>query len=275
VFYKKAGESVENYAKRLTSLCADGILTLMLLVQRLIAALPFLAASAFAHEYPLQFTPAAGGRNLVVAGYQITGSTVIGNCSYDIVTSGSGKGGGYHTTTTHYYQTCTWDLSGKLLSVVSGAPVAPPPLYTTGTRTVYAVSGAITSGTDSALSPDHGFVDAPGSHFTWGAFTPPPGPLAQNITLKLTSDGDMALNISEVTEATAVARSHMTSTTCVGTLAVGSTCSIVIFYNPLLLTSPSGLAYETLTVTVQSDSPQSPQFVSQFTIRVWVGSGDN
>src|SRR5713226_8754466 len=64
-----------------------------------IGVLSALAVSGFAHEYPLQFTPASGARGLVVAGYQITASTVTGTCSYYTVTSGSGRGGGYHTTT--------------------------------------------------------------------------------------------------------------------------------------------------------------------------------
>jgi hypothetical protein len=65
-----------------------------------IAVLTVSAVSALAHEYPLQFTAAAGARGLVVAGYQITGATVTGTCSYYTVTSGSGRGGGYHTITT-------------------------------------------------------------------------------------------------------------------------------------------------------------------------------
>ena len=64
-----------------------------------IALLGALASPALAHEYPLQFTPAAGARGLVVAGYKITGNTVTGTCSYHTVTSGSGKGGGYRSIT--------------------------------------------------------------------------------------------------------------------------------------------------------------------------------
>src|SRR5712675_345999 len=96
------------------------------------------AQMAWAHEYPLQFTPNAGARGLVVAGYAFNGNTVVGNCSYYTVHSGSGRGGGYHTTTTHYNQTCTWDLFGNLLTIAAGATTAPTPLYTSGTQTVYA-----------------------------------------------------------------------------------------------------------------------------------------
>jgi hypothetical protein len=56
------------------------------------------ADSAAAYEYPQQFTLASGYRALVVAGYQFSGNTVIGNCSYYTVHSGSGRGGGYHST---------------------------------------------------------------------------------------------------------------------------------------------------------------------------------
>jgi hypothetical protein len=80
-----------------------------------------LSISAFAHEYSLRFTPPAGARGLVVAGYQITNGTVTGTCSYYVTTSGSGRGGGYRTTTTYHNQTCTWDITGNLLGVVAGA----------------------------------------------------------------------------------------------------------------------------------------------------------
>ena len=69
-----------------------------------------LAAPAGAYEYTLQYTPNAGARGLTVAGYGFSASGVTGNCSYYTVTSGSGRGGGYHTTTTYYNHTCTWDL---------------------------------------------------------------------------------------------------------------------------------------------------------------------
>ena len=104
---------------------------------------------------------------LVVAGYQFVGETVVGNCSYYTVTSGSGKGGGYHSTTTYYNQTCTWDLYGNLLTVAAGAPAVPTPPYVNGTQTVYAMNNnGGTTGSDSALA-GHGFVNTLGSHYTW------------------------------------------------------------------------------------------------------------
>src|SRR4051794_9878972 len=109
---------------------------------KVVTSVVLLVSSACAYEYPLQFTPAAGARGLVVAGYQISGATVSGTCSYYIVTSGSGKGGGYHTTTTYFNQTCTWDLSGNLLTVTAGAPAVPPVLFIIGTRTAYSTDGS-------------------------------------------------------------------------------------------------------------------------------------
>lgn len=239
-----------------------------------IAVFTMSAVSALAHEYPLQFAAAAGARGLVVAGYQITGATVTGTCSYYTVTSGSGRGGGYHTTTTYFNQTCTWDLTGNLLSIAAGAPAAPPVLNTDGTRTIYASNGSSTTGSDSALLPNHGYVDTPSPHYTWGPFTPPPGPAAQTLTLTLASDGETPLDISAVSETTALARSHMVATSCVGVLPPGTSCSITIYYDPARLAYPTGLMYDTLTVTVQSDAPQIATFSSRFTIRVRVGDND-
>ena len=46
---------------------------------------------ARAYEYKLQYTPVGDYENLVVAGYQIVGRTIVGNCSYTAITSGSGR----------------------------------------------------------------------------------------------------------------------------------------------------------------------------------------
>lgn len=237
------------------------------------AALLVFAISLFAHEYPLQFTPGGGARGIAVAGYQITNTSVIGTCSYYVVTSGSGKGGGYHSTTTYYNQTCTWDLTGNLISVTAGAPAVPPVLYVSGTRTIYAINGAATAGSDSSLSPTQGYIDTPSPHYTWGPFIPPTGPAAQNVTLTLTSDGDMPLDVTSVSETTVLAHSRMLSTNCVTVLVPGASCSISIYYDPTRLAYPTGLMYDTLSVTVQANAPQTI-FSSHFTIRVRVGDND-
>src|SRR5438132_1312971 len=76
-------------------------------------------------------------------------------------------------------------------------------------------------------------------------------------------------------QTTALARSQMLSTDCVAVLAPGSSCSIAIYYDPTQLAYPTGLMYDTLTVTVESNSPQAAIYSSRFTIQVRVGENDD
>ena len=221
-------------------------------------------------EYRLQFTPNAGYRGLVVAGYSLSGNTVTGNCSYYTVHSGSGKGGGYHTVTTYYNQTCTWDLYGNLLSMAQGAPAAPAPLYKNATQTVYGLdANGHYTGTDSNL-PYGGFVNTPGSHYTWqtsNAYMV----LTQSLytfTAVLASDGDLPLNVSAVTAGAVSGKATVNSTNCVGQTKAGLTCSITVTYDPTKLRSATGLAYDTLTIAVTSDAGQGHNFVQSYTITV-------
>jgi hypothetical protein len=225
------------------------------------------------NEYPLQFTPGAGYRGLVVAGYQLVansfgGSTVLGNCSYYTVRSGSGRGGGYRTITTHYDQTCTWDLYGNLLTVIPGAPVVPAPLSVNGTQTVYAANAqGVFTGSDSALRFG-GFVYTPGSHFSW--LTPNPYTVLSQtlytVTASLESDGDMPLSISSVQASALQGIVTVISNTCTGPIPVGSTCTVSVTYDPTRLRSATGLAYDTLDISVISDAGQVRDFVQSYTI---------
>ena len=228
-------------------------------------ALPGIAA---AHEYPLSFTPNSGARGLVVAGYQFQGNVVVGNCSYYTSRSSGGRGG--HTIITHYYQTCSWDLYGNLLGITAGAPVAPAPLYTSGTQTVYALgpSGSFT-GSDTALT-QHGFVNTPGSHYSWGTSNAsaviPQAPYHFVATLK--SDGDIPLSVSAVDASAINAPVTLGKSNCsVGPITVGATCVINVTYNPTKLCSPpSGLTYDTLTLRLTTDAGQASDFVQGYTI---------
>src|SRR6267378_4243088 len=225
------------------------------------------------NEYPLQFAPGAGYRGLVVAGYQLVansfgGYTVLGNCSYYTVRSGSGRGGGYRTITTHYDQTCTWDLYGNLLSVLPGAPVVPALLSVNGTQTVYAANAqGVFTGSDSAL-PFRGFVNTPGSHFSW--LTPNPytvlSQTVYTVTATLKSDGDMPLSISSVRASALRGIVTVSSNTCTGQIPVGSTCAVSVTYDPTRLRSATGLAYDTLDISVISDAGQVNDFVQSYTI---------
>jgi hypothetical protein len=236
-----------------------------------------IAVTGGAYEYPLQFTPGAGYQGLVVAGYDFDGSTVVGNCSYYTVHSGSGRGGGYHSTKTYFNQTCTWDSYGKLLSVTPGAPVVPAPQFISDTRTVYAVNanGAYT-GSDSALSPHHGFVSTPGSHYSWAtpnAYAVLPQAL-YSFTATLVSDGDVPLHISSLGASALYGEAVVDSTTCIGEIAVGATCVVAVTYDPTQLRSATGLAYDTLDVSVASDSGQASDFTQSYTIALNSPSDD-
>lgn len=233
--------------------------------------LSFLAVTsvADAYEYRLQFTPNGGYQGLVVAGYAFDGNGVTGNCSYYTVHSGSGRGGGYHTTKTYFNQTCSWDSYGNLLSITPGAPVVPAPLYVDGTKTVYAVDGnGGSTGSDAALPLYHGFVNTVGSHYSWvtsNAYavlqqTP------YTFTATLVSDGDVPLNISAVAASALQGAVTVGGTTCSGQIPAGATCDVTVTYDPTRLRSASGLAYDTLDINVTSDSGQAHDFTQSYTI---------
>ena len=236
------------------------------------------AGAAQAVEYKLQFTPNAGARGLHVAGYAFNGNTVTGDCSYYTEQSGSGRGGGYHTYKTYYNQTCTWDMYGNLQGIVSGAPVAPAPLSVNGTQTIYAqdASGDFT-GIDTANGIG-GFVNTLGSHYTW--LTSSAYQVLQQQTyrfaLHLKSDGDIPLNISATSVSSNAGKSTIVGGTCTGEIAVGKTCSVIVKYNPNRLCSASGLAYDTMTVSVTSNAGQANDFVQSYTIQLLPkNSGEN
>jgi hypothetical protein len=231
---------------------------------------------ASAYEYKLQFTPQGGARGLVVAGYQFSGNTVVGNCSYYTVSSSSGRGG--HSVTTYHYNTCSWDNFGNLISLtpVSSAPVAPPPISTTGTEIVYAVSGASSTGQDTR---GFGFVSTPSSHYTWQ--TPNGGyaviPYAvYTINATLISDGDFPLNFAGATVAATGSyytpsggTATVSATTCGSSVAPGSTCSVTITYNPTAIKctgSPYGYGYTRIDLSLVTNAGVNTDFTHGFTI---------
>ncbi len=231
------------------------------------------ATSGGGNEHRLQFTPASGARGLVVAGYGLApdplhGTVVIGNCSYYTVRSGSGRGGGYKTTTTYFNQTCTWDPYGNLLTVALGAPAIPSPISVSGTQTIYASTATgIYTGTDSAL-PGIGFVYAPGPQYAW--LTPNPYTVIPQalytVTATLRSDGDMPLNVASVEASVLAGGVTVTGTTCSGQIPVGSICSVTVAYDPTRLRSTTGLAYDTLDIHVGTDAGNAVDFTQRYTI---------
>jgi hypothetical protein len=193
---------------------------------------------------------------------------VVGNCSYYTVSGGSGRGGGGGAIHS-FDQTCTWDLYGNLLSIVPGAPAVPAPLYINGTQVVYAVDGnGDFTGTDT-VRPDRGFVNTPGTHYTW--LTPNQNAVAvqmvYTLVVSLQSDGDSPVNITAVQPTALLGATALKSTTCIGQIAVGATCSVTLTYDPTALTSSAGLpVYDTLRVNLTSDAGEPNDFVQNFTI---------
>lgn len=239
--------------------------TAMSLLAVWLTALPLVSE---AYEYPLQFTPPAGYQGLVVAGYEFVGKTVVGNCSYYTVPSGSGRSGGYHPSTRNYRQTCTWDLHGKLLSVKPGASAVPAPLSAKGTRTVYAANanGGCT-GSDSKL-PGGGFVDTPGPHYSWLAANN--GTVVQERVstqvAMLKSDGDEPVHITVVEVSALKGIAHVKSTTCTGVIEVGVSCVVSVIYDSSQLNAVNGSVRDTIRITVKSDSGDRQEFTQSFTV---------
>jgi hypothetical protein len=226
-----------------------------------------IAQVAAAYEYPLQFKPNPGFRGLLVAGYHFAGNTVVGSCSYFTVSGGSGKGGGGRPAKV-YAQTCTWDLHGNLLSMTPGAPAVPPPLYTKGSLVVYDVdANGNYTGTDMHL-PERGFVNSPGSHYTW--LTPSNNAvlhqIAYTLTATLKSDGDMPLDITSVQVSALYGIATLKHTDCGGEIKVGDACSVTLIYDPTKLTGKNGLASDVLRIDLTSDAGEAHDFIQNVTI---------
>jgi len=220
------------------------------------------ATSAQAFEYELQFTKYGNVIRQSFAGYAFVGNTVTGDCSYVVENACSGRG--CHPTYTYYYQGCSWDLYGNLLSVTPGEPTAPTPISTTGGLTIYArnAQGA-TTGVDTA----HGnipFVNTPSAQYSWVAspgyyFLTADQPY--NITLKILSIGDFPLAVSNIVPTASLAHISVKSTTCEPTpVAVGRGCRIVLKYDPtkILRGDNPYTAYDHISVGIVSNSGQAP-----------------
>lgn len=235
----------------------------------------FCAVSAHAYEYKLQFTAQGGAQGLVVAGYEISGGKVTGNCSYFVVSSGSGRGG--HGVRTNYYNTCTWDLYGNLKSMNPGEPTAPQPISQSGTEIMYAERGHSQTGLDTR---GFGFVSTPSAHYSWQTYNGnyadiPYAPY--EVTATLISDGDYALNIAGEKIRTGISGSitpsagtaSVTSTTCGSSLAVGNTCSVTVTYNPTTIgCTPDayGFGYTNITLILVTNAGATVDFTEGFTV---------
>jgi len=242
----------------------------------LLLSLIFLgAAAAHAYEYRLQFTPQGGAQGLIVAGYEFNNGTVVGNCSYYVVTSSGGRGG--HSVRTNHYNTCTLDLYGNLISMTPGEPAIPQPISVIGTETTYAYTSTDKTGHDSR---GFGFVSTPSAHYSWqsanGGYAVIPYAPYQ-VTATLISDGDFALKIDSEQVATAISgtitpspgTAAVTASTCGSTLAVGATCSVTVTYNPKTIRctgDPYGYAYTNFSLILVTNAGATVDFTEGFTV---------
>jgi hypothetical protein len=242
-------------------------------MKRLIGVLAFgllgIAQVAMAYEFPLQFKANPGYRGLVVAGYSFQGTNVVGNCSYYTMSAvSSGKGGGGRAPAKNYAQTCTWDLHGNLLSITPGAPKVPTPVATKGSLIIYAVDGSGNyTGTDGKL-PEKGFVNSTGPHYTWvtsNHTAPLIGTIVYTLKVTLKSDGDGAVDISNVAVSALHGVTTVKTTDCSGAIDVGKTCSVTLTYDPTALTGQDE-ASDTLRVDVTSNAAASSDFIQNFII---------
>src|SRR5262249_7426474 len=145
---------------------------------------------------------------------------------------------------------------------------APAPLYTSGNLTVYADDGnGDYTGVDSTPGVG-GFVNSPSSHYTWQTSNAYQviDQKRYTLTFTLLSDGDAPLNVFSVTSTATSGKIGKHSTTCSGEIPVGQTCDVTLIYNPTRLCSPTGLAYNTLTIDVASNAPVANPFTQSFTI---------
>ena len=241
----------------------------------LLAPILLSAIAAHGYEYKLQFTPQGGAQGLVVAGYEFNGRDVVGNCSYYVVTSGSGRGG--HSIRTNHYNTCTWDLYGNLLSMNPGEPAIPQPRSETGTEIVYAIEGTSKTGQDTR---GFGFVSTPSAHYSWttgnGGYADIPY-ADYKVTANLISDGDFTLEVAGERVTTGISgtitpspgTATVSAKTCGSSLAVGRSCSVTVTYNPTTIGctgDPYGYAYTNLSLALVTDAGATIDFTEGFTV---------
>ena len=78
----------------------------------------------------------------------------------------------------------------------------------------------------------------------------------------------MSLSVVSAQANAVAGLTSVTATTCFGTLPVGSTCTVTVRYDPTRLQSPTGLAYDTLTVHLGSDAGIAVDWAQRYTIQL-------
>lgn len=98
------------------------------------------------------------------------------------------------------------------------------------------------------------------------------------ITATLISDGDFPLDFDGATVTSSISGSYYTpspgtaavsGSTCASAVAVGSTCSVTVSYNPTTIKctySPYGYAYTRIDLSLVTDAGANTDFTQGFTI---------
>jgi len=89
-------------------------------------------------------------------------------------------------------------------------------------------------------------------------------------TATLSSNGDIPLTVKSVKATTSLTLTTVTidSMTCTGSIPVGGTCDVTVTYNDSQLTSPSGLAYDGVTIHLVTNAGVTDDFVQRYTDEV-------
>jgi hypothetical protein len=157
------------------------------------------------------------------------------------------------------------------VSQVTGAPATPPVLSNTNGIVVYAqdAKGDFT-GVDTTAG-NLGFINHPSAEYVWS--TPSGGyqfltsQQPVQVTVTLQSVGDTPLVIGKILPTANLAKVSVASTTCPKAgVPVGAACTVTITYDPSGI--PGGdnpyTAYDTMTVTLKSNSGLIPVFSERF-----------
>ena len=196
----------------------------------------------------------------IAIGFDATTGNPTGAVYMQTRCGGSGRGGGYHTTTYSAWLTATWDLGANLLSYVSGVQGTADPsatytdahgdqLYTTGTTGSY---HAWLTGTGPSAPTDVQYSLAGGQYtISW---TPDPGTAAAitSSTITAVPDGGTAVIVMPVDgDATSA---------LLGPLAPSTTYTITVTNTDAAGTSPASDAIQ-ITTGAATTKPGAPKVV--------------
>ena len=200
----------------------------------------------------------------VAAGFDATTGDPTGVVSLKTRCGGSGRGGGYHTTTYTGAVTAMWDLGGNLVSYVTGATVTTDP---TATYTDSAGDQLYTSGSYAWLlavlpnAPTDVQATVAGGQWTV-SWTPDPATAAiiSRSTITATPEGGTAVIVSPV--------SGNATSALVGALAPLTTYDITVTN-----TDAAGTSAPSDPIQITTGAATTKPGVPKLTSVSWLGAG--